>query len=604
VDKPKALRRSLLGAATAALFLIGAYGSQLVALQSSGLEALWPSNAVVLAILMLAGRERNDILTIAGGQLAGGILLHLFRSDPTALMLMVSVANVMESLLVFGLLQLIRLEGGIVDRVGNFFSFVMACATATMVSSSVGALGLWLGDQVPFWQAWQSWYVSGFLSLLVVTPTILVAAEIVRRRERGISAPIVIELLAHLGLIACATIYVFYQRGVPSTFIVAPFVLLATFRLRALGAVAGVTMVAIIAAAATAAGHGSIAHMLHGPGEQVLLLQAFIATQLLTALPVAAILSERDFRTEETRAFAEHFRSVVENIGEVIFRIDSQARWTYLNPAWETLTGRPIGSSLGRSCFELIDPGARDELSERTFAVLRGKEQSTRRTVRLEMVDGLRWVELFIQRLQDQNGRIAGATGTLRDIDDRKRLEEHAIMAKRRAEQRAREATLLASTDELTGIANRRAFLSQLDREISGAAEFGWPLAVAMFDVDHFKQVNDRYGHAVGDRVLQLIAARAAAVVRGGDMVGRLGGEEFGILMPGATREEATRVAERLREAMEANADHDEALPRVTVSVGLAMREDRSDSASLLADADLALYAAKDEGRNRVMVAA
>jgi diguanylate cyclase (GGDEF)-like protein len=206
--------------------------------------------------------------------------------------------------------------------------------------------------------------------------------------------------------------------------------------------------------------------------------------------------------------------------------------------------------------------------------------------------------------LSDQEGRTVGATGTLRDIDDRKRLEEHVITAKRRAEQRAREATLLASTDELTGIANRRAFMGQLDREIAGAAEFGWPLAVAMFDVDHFKAVNDRYGHAVGDRVLQLIAARAAAVVRGGDLVGRLGGEEFGILMPGASLQEAAVVAERLRRAMETAGELDESLPAVTISVGIATREKQRDAAELLAAADVALYAAKGEGRNRVRIAA
>jgi diguanylate cyclase (GGDEF)-like protein len=211
---------------------------------------------------------------------------------------------------------------------------------------------------------------------------------------------------------------------------------------------------------------------------------------------------------------------------------------------------------------------------------------------------------LFVQGLEDQEGHIVGATGTLRDIDDRKRLEEHVITAKRRAEQRAREATLLASTDELTGIANRRAFMGQLDREIAGAAEFGWPLAVAMFDVDHFKAVNDRYGHAVGDRVLQLIAARAAAVVRGGDLVGRLGGEEFGILMPGASLQEAAVVAERLRRAMETAGELDESLPAVTISVGIATREKQRDAAELLAAADVALYAAKDEGRNRVRIAA
>ncbi len=115
---------------------------------------------------------------------------------------------------------------------------------------------------------------------------------------------------------------------------------------------------------------------------------------------------------------------------------------------------------------------------------------------------------------------------------------------------------------------------------------------------------NDPYSLAIGDRVLQLIAARAAGVVRGGDMVGRLGGEEFGILMPGASLDEAAIVAERLREAMEATGDGAESLPTVTISVGIAARERQDNAAALLTSADVALYAAKGAGRNRVRVAA
>jgi diguanylate cyclase (GGDEF)-like protein/PAS domain S-box-containing protein len=586
--------------------MLSAYASHLAALQTSGLEALWPSNAIVLAILLLTGHSRKDILTIVGGQAAGSLLLHLLRADPPVLTGLLTCANITESLAAFGLLRMIGIRGGLIDRGTNFVALVLAVGCAGLASSTIGGLGLWIAKSVPFWDGWRSWYVSGVLSALMVTPTVVVAADILRgRRMRGLTGYRLIEAAALLGLIAAVTSYVFLVTRLPLTFIIAPCVLLATFRFRVVGAVAGISTVAIIAAVTTAAGRGPIALLLsHQPGDQVLMLQLFIAVTLLSALPVAAILTERDHQAEETRAFAEHFKSVVENIGEVIFRIDGQGRWAYLNPAWESLTGQPLTASLGRSWLDLIEPVERVELGERTDAVLRGEDRSARRIVRLQTPDGLRWVELFMQGLRDQDGRIAGATGTLRDIDDRKRLEEHVITAKRRAEQRAREATLLASTDELTGIANRRAFMGQLDREIAGAVEFGWPLAVAMFDVDHFKAVNDRYGHAVGDRVLQLIAARAAAVVRGGDLVGRLGGEEFGILMPGASLEEAALVAERLREAMETARELDESLPGVTISIGIATRETQRRAAELLAAADVALYAAKGEGRNRVRVAA
>ena len=575
-------------------------------MQSSGLEALWPSNAITLAILILAGRNRGDIAAIIAGGGAGSIALHLIYRDPASILLSLTAANMVESGMAYALLRLAGIRGGLVDRVGNYFALAVAAAVAGIFSSTIGGFGLWIGRNVPFWEGWFSWYVSGLLSAVMVTPSVMVAVDLVRgHRSRAPNGKAILEFLGLSWLVAALAGYVFLHTRLPLTFIVPPTVLLLTFRFRAVGAVAGVAIVTTIAACATASGYGPIALLLwHQPGDQVLLLQVFIATNLLSALPVAAVLNERDHQADETRAFAEHFKSVVENIGEVIFRIDGQGRWAYLNPAWETLTGQPIGATLGHSWLDLIEPAARPELVDRADAVLRGEERSTHRVVRLETPGGLRWVELFIQGLRDQDGRIAGATGTLRDIDDRKRLEEHVITAKRRAEQRAREATLLASTDELTGIANRRAFMSQLDREIAGATEFGWPLAVAMFDVDHFKLVNDRYGHAVGDRVLQLIAARAASVVRGGDLVGRLGGEEFGILMPGAALDEAAHVAERLREAMETVAELDESLPGVTISIGIAARESQRSAQELLASADVALYAAKGEGRNRVRIAA
>lgn len=575
-------------------------------MQSSGLEALWPSNAIVLAILILAGRNRGDIAAIIAGGGAGSVALHLIYRDPASVLLSLTAANMVESGLAYALLRLAGVRGGLVDRVGNYFALVIAAAVTGLFSSTVGGLGLWVGRNIPFGEGWFSWYVSGLLSAVMVTPGVMVAVDLVRsHRSRAPNGKAILEFLCLSWLVAAVTGYVFMHTRLPLTFIVPPSVMLLTFRFRAVGAVAGVAIVTTISATVTAQGYGPIALLLwHQPGNQVLLLQAFIATNLLSALPVAAVLNERDHQADETRAFAEHFKSVVENIGEVIFRIDGQGRWAYLNPAWEGLTGKAISTTLGRSWLDLVEPSARPELAERADAVLRGEDRSTRRTVRLETSDGLRWVELFIQGLRDQDGRIAGATGTLRDIDDRKRLEEHVITAKRRAEQRAREATLLASTDELTGIANRRAFMSQLDREIAGATEFGWPLAVAMFDVDHFKLVNDRYGHAVGDRVLQLISARAASVVRGGDLVGRLGGEEFGILMPGATLDEAAHVAERLREAMETVAELDESLPGVTISIGIAARESQRSAKELLASADVALYAAKGEGRNRVRIAA
>jgi len=599
------LRRIHLAATSLILFVAAGWVSTLAAHLAIGLEALWLANAVLLGILITQARDTWDQVAVITAGLAGGLFLHVARADPSAITLLFSVANIVEAAAALLFLRLMGASRLRFDRVSDVIAFIVACAAAPLGSATLGATGLTLAGG-SFAQAWGSWYFSSVLSLLVFTSMIIVGAQLRERRHlRAIAARAIAEVIIVLGLVAIVAGLVFFVGSLPLLFLVAPTMLIATFRLRVPGAVAAVGIVALIAAYATASGQGPIGNADGTPAEHLLLLQTFIATTFLSALPVAAMLAERDARAEDARGLADRFRTVVENIGEVIFRTDAEGRWIYLNPAWEQLSGYSIIDSLGQSWLEHADDADLVEARNRTAPVFANIARAARCTLRFHTAAGVRWVELYVRGVRDSDGKFSGTAGTLRDIDDRKRLEEHVLTARARAEQRAREATLLASTDELTGIANRRAFLRHLDREIEGSTEFGWPLAVAMFDVDHFKAVNDGYGHAVGDRVLRLIAERASAVVRSGDLVGRLGGEEFGILMPGATAEDAAIVAERLRQAMETPRAGEEAgLPTVTVSVGIAAREDQTDAGALLAVADAALYAAKDAGRNRVKIAA
>ena len=163
----------------------------------------------------------------------------------------------------------------------------------------------------------------------------------------------------------------------------------------------------------------------------------------------------------------------------------------------------------------------------------------------------------------------------------------------------------LASTDELTRIANRREFFRRAELELERDDRAGRGVALIMFDIDHFKAVNDAHGHAAGDGVLVEIAQRCSAVVRAVDLLARTGGEEFAVLLPDADADVARTVAERLRLAV-----GDEPIVigddrrRVTITLGVAVRRsDDCDVPSLLGRADQALYDGKQAGRNRVVVA-
>jgi diguanylate cyclase (GGDEF)-like protein len=171
------------------------------------------------------------------------------------------------------------------------------------------------------------------------------------------------------------------------------------------------------------------------------------------------------------------------------------------------------------------------------------------------------------------------------------------VMAKERVAQFHKTA---AMTDMLTGLYNRRAFLEAANLIIADCVKKNRPVSVLLFDLDHFKSINDRFGHAVGDDALKLFAATATSKMRATDVIGRLGGEEFAAIVPGGEME-AGLVAERLRQAFEAAgvaiSGYDIA---ATVSVGVATSVAPMPIGPLLARADAALYAAKRGGRNRV----
>ena len=175
-------------------------------------------------------------------------------------------------------------------------------------------------------------------------------------------------------------------------------------------------------------------------------------------------------------------------------------------------------------------------------------------------------------------------------------------MAKERTELRHRTAAMV---DPLTGISNRRAFLQDaalLAKRHSGNPR---PTAVLLIDLDHFKSINDRFGHALGDRVLELFTDSARQSIRASDLIGRLGGEEFAAVLYDTGRDKAVAVAERMRESFAQISQEVDGRPVcATVSIGLVHSQAASlDISELLAQADQALYFAKENGRNRVEVA-
>jgi diguanylate cyclase (GGDEF)-like protein/PAS domain S-box-containing protein len=200
--------------------------------------------------------------------------------------------------------------------------------------------------------------------------------------------------------------------------------------------------------------------------------------------------------------------------------------------------------------------------------------------------DGTRFeAEITAGPARNLDGTLLGFVNTFRDVSERKRFEA--------------ELERLATLDSLTGLANHRVLHERLREEVTRATRHRRPLSLVILDLDHFKQINDEHGHLVGDKVLQEVARRLAAHVREGEVLARVGGEEFAWILPDADALGAFAAAERARRTV-----GDRPIPpldAVTLSAGVCDLENGQSSIELYGQADQSLYVAKQQGRDRTV---
>jgi len=294
-------------------------------------------------------------------------------------------------------------------------------------------------------------------------------------------------------------------------------------------------------------------------------------------------MTERAAMEQRLRQTDEDFQRMMNTMQDVFYRTDAQGITRYVCPAVKNVLGYTAEEIIGLPAAAFYP-----DLSERDALVAEIRKHGAVHDFpgRMRRKDGVIIdISICTQALRDERGNYAGVEGIWRDITERKALE--------------RKLEHLATCDSLTDIHNRRSILTLLEQLLQRKA----PLSVLLLDLDFFKLVNDRFGHAGGDCVLQRFAHIISREKRSRDYFGRLGGEEFLLILDGADAAEALQIAERLRACVSAQPVplRDEQTVALTVSIGLtqARPEDRSTSDVLLR-ADRALYRAKQEGRNRV----
>lgn len=292
-------------------------------------------------------------------------------------------------------------------------------------------------------------------------------------------------------------------------------------------------------------------------------------------------------RLHESQAL---FRAIVENVGDLVAVLDTDGQRLYNSPAYGPLF-REKDIREGTSSFMEVHPDDR----ERIQALFRKTVETgigECAQFRFVLKDGsIRFMESDGRAIHDADGKVSKVVVISRDITEQKQLE---------ADLRE-----LAATDMLTGLPNRRHFLAQLEQEkarVSRGEERC--AAILMIDIDHFKLVNDTHGHVAGDHALKHLAALMRQVLRKIDSPGRMGGEEFAVILPGADLPAAETFAERLRKRVaESQAMYQQRPIAITISIGVSeIKAGDARSEEALSRADRALYRAKDSGRNRVTV--
>lgn len=587
------VRAVLQSMALATLIFLIASTSIAITRFDHGAAFIWPATAPLLAFLMMRPPRTWPLPALAAG-VASWLASTCFGLGPVT-GIPLALAIVGEALIAARILRGTRRDFTSFDSIPALGVFAIATGVvAPALSGLPAALAIALHTGQAFWPNWCAWFAAHSLGTTSFAPLLLLLSDRQGRlwvrtatRFRKIEAA---ALAVSVGLVSFG---VFYQDRLPLLFLPLLPMLLTTFRLGRLGATFSVVLLAVVGGSLTLTGHGPISLMHASAGERAQFFQFYLAVAVMMVLPAAAELKRRNALTLRAMESEASYRLLAENLGDTMIHASLSGDVRFASPAIFELTGFDPSDVVGRNSRDFV---IAEDLT--AFEAPRSEAIAfSDRTISLEYRARVRngvviWCETRMRSYADGDGIPAGIILVVRNASARKAVEA--------------ELSVEARTDELTQLPNRRAFFSRLEY-VRGEVESGQGIGcVALLDVDFFKRVNDAHGHTGGDLVLKTIGSAIRSALRSGDMVARVGGEEFGLVLWGASIEQATATCERVRQAIASCVIPSPAgvCIVVTASLGLAAIEPGIASSEMYERADRMLYDAKSAGRNRVLVAA
>ncbi|MBN9144161.1 MULTISPECIES: sensor domain-containing diguanylate cyclase [unclassified Novosphingobium] len=551
-----------------------------------GNSFLWPAGAVLTASLATVS-TRVWFSRVAACALASMLVTGIWGAGWVAAPIM-ALAHMSEavaaSLLMRRLLPKTELVGSLNWLMGLLFG-VSVCTP--LLGAGISLIGLSIAGHGEALQNFRNWYYSHSLGLMIFLPCFTVLAHSQRRGRRFLFDrprwPVALGFPMAMALVATLC---FAQTMIPVLFlpilllvVSTVFVDLATLSLM-------YVILAVIGLWFVRGGDSTLALSGHSIGRQLQFLQVYLASTALAIMPVTSAIQHMRHLLARLRESETRYRLLAENSTDIILSSDTMGKIRFASASIEQLAQQEPKRLIGHSALRLVAPRHRRAVVDAYRRALAAKGNA----VEVEFLGkprkaAPRWYEAQMRAVLDEAGQVESVVSVVRDMSERKAYENALARA--------------ALTDELTGLPNRRLFLDT----INGCITRGQSGCVALIDLDFFKQVNDRYGHAAGDAVLRTFASVARQGLRGTDMLARIGGEEFALLLPGASIEVAERICARLGKTLaHAATIYDGHEIYVTTSIGLARLGTCADNA--MAEADQALYAAKGAGRDRLSIAA
>ncbi len=559
---------------------------------SEGVALISCANALLMAVLLSCKPARWTPIIIASA--IGNMIATTFFGMGALAALPMALINMGEALVVALLCRRFAPGRVVAGSLRPLLVFIAALAgVANLVGATAAAALASALTPSSFGASWLQWYSGHVLGGLILTPILIMLLQgEVGRWFRKASPAARWEAVALLATFALVSAYVFREEHYPLLFVpLLPLVMIA-FRGGHLGAAAAIVLLALIGGFSTLTGHGPLHYLPGSHVAQVGFFQFYLAMSFLISMPVAAELNGRRRLFRLLQQSESRFRVLAEHSGDLVLNLDLNGTILYASPVATEQIGVAPDDLVGQPGLNLVHPRDRAAMVAMQERALAHPHAIHKAEFRPQVsMRTLHWCEMVLRAVVDEQGVPTGVVATVRDV------------SRHKARQRALQQ--VAARDSLTGADSRRAFLPKLAAAASRAGE-GVPKdgCLLLIDIDYFKTINDRYGHGVGDRVLTGFVERLRAGLRASDSIGRLGGEEFALLLPGTDLGEASRLCERLRvsvaEPMEVGASEPIAL---TFSAGLTALWP-ADPAALLEAADKALYEAKHSGRNCLRLAA